>query len=91
MLFYSATLDVPISTVRTISAWLKAHRKKTDRRLWQPAATCWKQTAASGRRKAIREIMRLTKRSKDTVWRWMPLCKQMPEFNLGQVCAAICS
>ena len=44
MLFYSATLDVPKSTVRIITAWLKAHRKKNDHRPWQRPASCWRQT-----------------------------------------------
>ena len=44
MLFYSATLDVPKSTARTVSAWIQAHRKKNDQRPWQRAASCWKQT-----------------------------------------------
>ncbi len=44
MLFYSAAFDVAVSTARTISAWLHAHRKRHDRRPWQRAATCWVQT-----------------------------------------------
>lgn len=44
VLFYSATLEVPKSTARTISGWLKVHRKKNDQRPWQRAASCWKQT-----------------------------------------------
>ncbi|MDO5099894.1 MAG: IS5/IS1182 family transposase, partial [Corynebacterium sp.] len=43
MLCYCATLDVPITTVRIISAWLQAHRKRHDRRSYQRAATCWTQ------------------------------------------------
>ena len=44
MLCYCATLDVPTSTVRTISAWLQTHRKRHDLRPHQRAATCWMQT-----------------------------------------------
>ncbi|MDR7353838.1 Transposase DDE domain protein [Corynebacterium felinum] len=43
MLRYSATLDVPISTARTISAWLQAHRRRHDLRPHQRATTCWEQ------------------------------------------------
>lgn len=41
---YRATLDVPESTARTLSGWLAAHRKRTDARPWQRAASCWTQT-----------------------------------------------
>ena len=40
---YRATLDVPASTVRTISAWLAAHRRAHDIRPGQRAATSWVQ------------------------------------------------
>lgn len=43
MLSYRATLDVPASTVRTISAWLAAHRNAHDIRPGQRAATSWVQ------------------------------------------------
>jgi hypothetical protein len=43
MLSYRATLDLPTTIVRRISAWLSAHRRRHDRRPWQPAATCWTQ------------------------------------------------
>lgn len=43
MLSYRATLDVPASTVRTISAWLAAHRRAHDIRPAQRAATSWAQ------------------------------------------------
>ncbi|BDF98658.1 hypothetical protein AoKodu_09590 [Actinomyces oris K20] len=38
---YRATLDVPVSTARTISGWLAAHRKAHDIRPGQRAATPW--------------------------------------------------
>ena len=38
---YRATLDVPVSTARTISGWLAAHRKAHDIRPGQQAATPW--------------------------------------------------
>jgi hypothetical protein len=40
---YRATLDVPCTTVATVSAWLRAHRRRTDNRPWQRAASCWTQ------------------------------------------------
>ena len=43
MLSYRATLDLPATIVRRIAAWLSAHRRAHDRRLWQRAATCWTQ------------------------------------------------
>lgn len=43
MLSYRAILDLPEAIVRTISAWLQAHRRAHDRRPWQRAATCWTQ------------------------------------------------
>lgn len=41
MLSYRATLDLPTTIVRRISAWLSARRRRHDRRPWQCAATCW--------------------------------------------------
>lgn len=49
MLSYRATLDVPASTVRTISAWLAAHRRAHDIRPAQRAATSWVQAVLAGR------------------------------------------
>lgn len=43
MITYRATLDVPSTTVATVSGWLQAHRRRTDARPWQRAATCWTQ------------------------------------------------
>lgn len=43
MITYRATLDVPVSTVARVSAWLQAHRRAHDVRPWQRAATCWTQ------------------------------------------------
>ena len=43
MLSYRATLDLPETIVRRISAWLSAHRFRHDQRPWQRAATCWTQ------------------------------------------------
>jgi DDE superfamily endonuclease len=43
VLTYRATLDVPVSTVATVSRWIQAHRARTDVRPWQRAATCWTQ------------------------------------------------
>jgi hypothetical protein len=40
---YRATLDVPTTTVVTVSAWLRAHRRMVDARPWQRAASCWTQ------------------------------------------------
>lgn len=40
---YRATLDVPITTVRTVSGWLTAHRRTHDTRPHQRAATTWVQ------------------------------------------------
>lgn len=39
MISYRATLDVPVSTLDLVSAWLAAHRKAHDRAPWQRAAT----------------------------------------------------
>ena len=43
MLSYRATLDLPDTIVRRISAWLSAHRRRHDRRPWQRAKSCWTQ------------------------------------------------
>lgn len=43
MITYRATLDVPLTTVARVSAWLQAHRRANDARPWQRAATCWTQ------------------------------------------------
>ncbi|MGB6002987.1 MAG: transposase family protein [Ornithinimicrobium sp.] len=43
MITYRATLDVPLTTVARVSAWLQAHRRAHDERPWQRAATCWVQ------------------------------------------------
>lgn len=40
MIAYRATLDVPVSTLTTVTAWLREHRLAHDRRPWQRAATC---------------------------------------------------
>ncbi|VEG25794.1 transposase family protein [Actinomyces howellii] len=39
MLSYRATLDVPVTTARTVSRWIAAHRRRHDVRPWQRAAT----------------------------------------------------
>ena len=43
VLSYRATVDVPITTVRTISGWLTAHRRAYDIRPHQRACTTWGQ------------------------------------------------
>ncbi|QHO90539.1 IS5/IS1182 family transposase [Actinomyces sp. 432] len=43
MLSYRATLDVPVTTARTVSRWITAHRRHHDARPWQRAATSWAQ------------------------------------------------
>lgn len=43
MITYRATLDVPVTTCVTVSGWLAAHRRASDVRPWQRAATCWVQ------------------------------------------------
>lgn len=43
MISYRATLDVPFSTVARVSGWIQAHRRASDVRPWQRAATCWVQ------------------------------------------------
>lgn len=43
MLSYRATLEVSHATMARVSAWLQAHRRRTDTRPWQRAATCWTQ------------------------------------------------
>lgn len=43
MITYRATLDVPLTTVARVSAWLQAHRRTHDARPWQRAATTWTQ------------------------------------------------
>ncbi len=39
MITYRATLDVPAHTLRTVTRWLTAHRRRGDQRPWQRAAT----------------------------------------------------
>ena len=39
MITYRATLDVPAHTLRTVTRWLTTHRRRTDDRPWQRAAT----------------------------------------------------
>ncbi|MGH7206877.1 MAG: transposase family protein [Nitrospiraceae bacterium] len=43
MISYRATLDVPATTLRTVTAWLQAHRAAHDARPWQRAATAREQ------------------------------------------------
>lgn len=43
MISYRATLDVPLTTLQTVSRWIWAHRLSNDIRPWQRAATCWVQ------------------------------------------------
>ena len=40
MISYRATLDVPVSTLVQVTAWLNRHRQAHDVRPWQRAATC---------------------------------------------------
>jgi len=40
---YRATLDVPIDTLRTVTGWLREHRRHHDQRPWQRAATVYVQ------------------------------------------------
>lgn len=76
VLFYHATLHVPMHTVRTISAWIYAHRKKNDKRPWQRATTCWKQTIMLLRwlydDTDILTIARDSKVSQATAYRYIP-------------------
>lgn len=43
MITYRATLDVPIHTLRAVTGWLGAHRRRHDVRPWQRAATVYVQ------------------------------------------------
>ena len=40
MISYRATLDVPPTTLATVSRWIQAHRRRHDIRPWQRAGTC---------------------------------------------------
>ncbi|MCB8914077.1 IS5/IS1182 family transposase, partial [Rhodococcus rhodochrous] len=43
MITYRATLDVPEHTLTFVARILAAHRRRTDRRPWQRAATVYVQ------------------------------------------------
>lgn len=43
MITYRATLDVPISTLRVVTGWLREHRRRHDVRPWRRAATVYVQ------------------------------------------------